>query len=337
MLKLQVVHGNATGTEIPVEDELVIGRTGPEEGRLGDDPELSRQHARVIRSGEAYLVEDLGSMNGTFVNGNRLAAPHELSDGDQIELGGSRIVTQLEQPAAAPAEAPPAVPQPSDDIGATRIAGVPEVPEPPPARPAADTYVPQPEPTGEGPQAPGPPPAPAPPPVAPPEPPPAAAEPPAPPEAGPEAPPPDLGPQAPATADMPPPQGPPQDTATPAPVPPWAPAPAGPPQDTVTPPPAPPAEEPADLPPPQGPPQETVTPAPVPVEEPPRIQDTEVPEPAPAEEAVPAGEPEPKRRPPVSLRLQVDVDAGEATIELDEGGDRVRLRHEDGRWVLEPD
>src|SRR5919204_4374419 len=131
MLKLQVIEGNATGTEIPVEDELVIGRLGPEEGRLGDDPELSRQHARVTRAGEGYVVEDLGSMNGTFVNGNRLAGPHELADGDQIELGGTRLVTQLERAAAPP---PPPPPAPAPEIGATRIAPVPEGPPtgPPP-------------------------------------------------------------------------------------------------------------------------------------------------------------------------------------------------------------
>src|SRR3954464_7508525 len=97
MLKLQVVAGNATGTDIAVEEEFVIGRTAPEEGRLADDPEISRQHARVSESGGGYLLEDLGSMNGTFVNGNRLQAPHQLAQGDQIEVGGTRLLAHLEQ------------------------------------------------------------------------------------------------------------------------------------------------------------------------------------------------------------------------------------------------
>src|SRR5919204_300909 len=152
MLKLQVIEGNATGTEIPVEDELVIGRLGPEEGRLGDDPELSRQHARVTRAGEGYVVEDLGSMNGTFVNGNRLAGPHELADGDQIELGGTRLVTQLER-AAAPPPPPPPAPAPPPPQGRPQ-----ETVTPPPVGPATpppegrpqDTVTPAPAPpTGE--------------------------------------------------------------------------------------------------------------------------------------------------------------------------------------------
>ena len=51
MLKLQVVAGNAAGADIAVEEELIIGRTSSDEGRLAEDPEISRQHARVSRSG----------------------------------------------------------------------------------------------------------------------------------------------------------------------------------------------------------------------------------------------------------------------------------------------
>lgn len=309
MLKLMVIEGNASGQQIPVDDELIIGRTGSEDGRLADDPELSRQHARFIRQGDAWVIEDLGSMNGTFVNGNRLAAPHRLSDGDQIEVGGTRMVTQLSAPPPSPE---PEASGPPEGLGATRIASVPDsVPEPPAEGPSPtpDTFVPQPEPTAEMPPA----------------------DPGAPPPAGPQAPPPPPGPPGPppaaaqpgpeAPTDLPPPSGPPQETVTPAPVPP-----APPPNEP----------EPADLPPPSGPPQDTVTPAPTPVEEAPRVQDTEVPEPEAAPEAAPEAvpEPEPEPRTPVSLRVQIDVDAGEATIELDEGGDRVTLRQEDGRWVL---
>src|SRR4051795_8253598 len=106
MLRLRVIEGNAVGNVIGVEDELVIGRTASEEGRLGDDEEISRQHARVARAGDGYVVEDLGSMNGTFVNGQRLEGPHQLADGDQIHVGASDLVAQFGEPGATPPATP---------------------------------------------------------------------------------------------------------------------------------------------------------------------------------------------------------------------------------------
>src|SRR3954470_22032176 len=154
MLKLEAVEGNAAGSDIAVEAELVIGRTASVEGRLADDPERSRQHARVMRSGEGYVIEDLGSMNGTFVNGNRLQAPHQLADGDQIEVGGTHLMAQLPQSDATPT--PGTETRQEDELAATRMADVPApAPPPPPAPPpSADTFV------ADEPAYPGPPPPP---------------------------------------------------------------------------------------------------------------------------------------------------------------------------------
>src|SRR3954469_582444 len=64
---------------------------------LGRDPHcdivlpgrlISRQHAAISRAGRAYTLEDLSSRNGTAVNGEMLASPRALRDGDRIELGG---------------------------------------------------------------------------------------------------------------------------------------------------------------------------------------------------------------------------------------------------------
>ena len=63
---LRVLSGNASGTEIPLEGEFLIGRAAPGEGKLGDDQEISRNHARISRAPDGrLLVEDLGSTNGT--------------------------------------------------------------------------------------------------------------------------------------------------------------------------------------------------------------------------------------------------------------------------------
>jgi DNA-binding response OmpR family regulator len=50
---------------------------------------VSRLHARITREGPRFLLQDAGSANGTFVNGERLTAPHLLANRDQIGLGGS--------------------------------------------------------------------------------------------------------------------------------------------------------------------------------------------------------------------------------------------------------
>ncbi|GAB4547662.1 MAG: hypothetical protein OHK0023_09460 [Anaerolineae bacterium] len=52
-----------------------------------NDPEVSRHHCRLTRGAGGYTMEDLGSTNGTFVNGQRLNAPRPLNGGDLIGLG----------------------------------------------------------------------------------------------------------------------------------------------------------------------------------------------------------------------------------------------------------
>jgi pSer/pThr/pTyr-binding forkhead associated (FHA) protein len=92
--QLRVTEGEGRGQRLTVEAELLIGRAMSAEGRLGDDPELSRRHARVARDAERRLtIEDLGSANGTFVNGRRLDAPRTLDVGDVVSLG--RTVLQV--------------------------------------------------------------------------------------------------------------------------------------------------------------------------------------------------------------------------------------------------
>ena len=110
-LRLRVTAGNATGSEIQVDDELLIGRQASEEGTLGQDAEISRQHARIARSGTGFAIEDLGSTNGTFVNGRQITRPEILSPGDRIQVGATTLVVQVSVPSAAePAAEPAAAP-----------------------------------------------------------------------------------------------------------------------------------------------------------------------------------------------------------------------------------
>lgn len=70
---------------------VVVGRT-PDNDVAIDHPLISRHHARLVRTGSQWSVTDLGSTNGTYVNGQRVAAATPLRAGDVIDLGGSRLV-----------------------------------------------------------------------------------------------------------------------------------------------------------------------------------------------------------------------------------------------------
>jgi pSer/pThr/pTyr-binding forkhead associated (FHA) protein len=99
-LKLKVTQGNAAGTSIEVEDELVIGRQADAVGRLAEDIEISRRHARIFREGSGFAVEDLGSTNGTFLNGRRVEKTELLGVGDKLEMGGTTMIVQVSAPVA---------------------------------------------------------------------------------------------------------------------------------------------------------------------------------------------------------------------------------------------
>lgn len=69
----------------------VIGRAPNAEIHVEDDG-ISRAHCRVRSEGKQVWVEDMGSRNGTFVNGARLQAPHELVEGDKIQVGRGTVL-----------------------------------------------------------------------------------------------------------------------------------------------------------------------------------------------------------------------------------------------------
>lgn len=99
------------GQAIPFElgtAETVIGRH-PECTFQINSNMVSRKHAKVTRSGEQFVVEDLGSGNGTFVNGKKIEGPTVLAHDDRIKLGP--ILLRFETPEGATAPKP--IPQPA--------------------------------------------------------------------------------------------------------------------------------------------------------------------------------------------------------------------------------
>ncbi|MEO5575825.1 MAG: FHA domain-containing protein [Gaiellaceae bacterium] len=76
------------GEEVPVDSmPVAIGRGGQNEVPLEGDEFASAQHARFESKRDGLWVEDIGSTNGTFVNGARVTTPRRLSKGDVVRVG----------------------------------------------------------------------------------------------------------------------------------------------------------------------------------------------------------------------------------------------------------
>jgi hypothetical protein len=69
----------------------VIGREAGNDLVI-EDPQVSRRHAQLTQQGNSYLIEDIGSTNGTYVNGKRVTAPTLLTNGDMVGLADTVII-----------------------------------------------------------------------------------------------------------------------------------------------------------------------------------------------------------------------------------------------------
>src|SRR5436190_23929286 len=114
MPSIVILKSGESSTHDLSRDETVIGRH-PECTIQIDSNMVSRKHAKIVRDGNQFLVEDMGSGNGTTVNGVRIAARTPLKHDDRVKLGPIliRFIDQAAVPqnrASAPAAAPPASP-----------------------------------------------------------------------------------------------------------------------------------------------------------------------------------------------------------------------------------
>jgi pSer/pThr/pTyr-binding forkhead associated (FHA) protein len=150
---LVIREGAEAGREVTLAGALTIGRADDADLVLAD-PGISRNHARLLAApGGAVTIEDLGSSNGTFVNGEPVSGSQALREGDEIQLGGALLQfvggsgeTQVMDPDATvahpgPAGAPPPPQAEPSFEPPPRPAARPGPPPPPRRRP-----IPQPEP-----------------------------------------------------------------------------------------------------------------------------------------------------------------------------------------------
>lgn len=142
-------------------DEIYIGRDVNSDVVISDS-EVSRKHARIILQAAGYTLEDLGSTNGTFVNGQRLMGPHLLRPGELILLGENVSLTY--EPgfdpdatmvsAPAPRGTADVFPQPPPRPHEAYIPPVEEIPPAPSPRAMPQAPIPAPAYTGQIPEGP---------------------------------------------------------------------------------------------------------------------------------------------------------------------------------------
>lgn len=95
--ELKMRSGPNTGMTFPLEQkEILIGRDLANDITIGD-PEVSRRHARLFMREDNFYIEDLGSTNGTFLNGERISNPQQLRVGDVITLGENVVLVFQKQ------------------------------------------------------------------------------------------------------------------------------------------------------------------------------------------------------------------------------------------------
>ncbi|RMF91620.1 MAG: FHA domain-containing protein, partial [Planctomycetota bacterium] len=86
MAVLHTIEGPNAGRTYSIDEPSTTLGRHPDCDIVLEIGAVSRQHARITRTESGYVIEDLNSRNGTFVNDQRLIAPHRLREGDRIRI-----------------------------------------------------------------------------------------------------------------------------------------------------------------------------------------------------------------------------------------------------------
>jgi pSer/pThr/pTyr-binding forkhead associated (FHA) protein len=146
-MKLIIEDDEGRKTVVPlVREEITIGRQDGNTIRL-TERNVSRRHARLVKDNGSLLIEDLGSYNGVRVNGEKIAGPTKIKEGDLVEIGDYDLGIQgkLDAPSATPSPAGPK--QATVPPGTLKPAAAAKpASAPPPAQPAPQPAAAAPEP-----------------------------------------------------------------------------------------------------------------------------------------------------------------------------------------------
>mgnify|MGYP001172774689 CR=1 FL=1 len=91
---LRISQGKQAGLTMTLGDQLKIGRSADCQLILDDDY-VSTRHARIYRTTTGYMVEDLGSTNGTYLNQERLSAPAPFTPSDTLRIGRTLLIVEV--------------------------------------------------------------------------------------------------------------------------------------------------------------------------------------------------------------------------------------------------
>lgn len=91
---IRVTAGPLAGTSLILSGAPVTFGRAPDNTIVINDDFASSRHARIVAQNGAWVLEDLGSTNGTFVDGSRITSPVSLSIGTQITIGHTTLETQ---------------------------------------------------------------------------------------------------------------------------------------------------------------------------------------------------------------------------------------------------
>ena len=92
--RLVVSEGPLRGTTLPLSSSAILIGRAPSCTLVLDDDYSSSRHARIFPSGDQWILEDLGSTNGTFIGAQRVTTPTPLTPGVQVRIGQSVVELQ---------------------------------------------------------------------------------------------------------------------------------------------------------------------------------------------------------------------------------------------------
>ena len=105
----------------PERSPVRVGRKPDNDLVLDNDASASGHHAELTYKGKSWWVTDVGSMNGTFVNGERIAMAHQLWDNDTIRLGNTNLLLHDESRRRSTRTTRPVKPPPALTLGEKRV------------------------------------------------------------------------------------------------------------------------------------------------------------------------------------------------------------------------